>query len=186
MQEPIGDNPEKAFFLQTERLGFRPWSESDIELAAALWSDPEVTRFIGGPYSRERVQERLSKEIAAWRFDRIQYWPIFLLSTGEHVGCCGLRPKKPEEKILELGFHLRPAHWGFGYASEAARAVVGYAFRTLGARGLFAGHNPANEASRRLLKKLGFRYSHDEFFPLTGMNHPSYLLMADELAEASC
>ena len=55
-----------------------------------------------------------------------------------------------------------------------------YAFSTLGVKGLFAGHNPANEASRRVLEKLGFRYTHDEFYAPTGLNHPSYILTAEE------
>ena len=60
---------------------------------------------------------------------------------------------------------------------------MGYAFNTLGVKGLFAGHNPANEASRRLLEKLGFRYTHDEYYPPTGLNHPSYRLTAEEFAQ---
>ncbi len=126
------------YFLQTKRLGFRPWTEADVELAMALWGDPEVTLFIGGPFDREWVLGRLATEIA------------------------------------------RPAYWGFGYAPEAAQAVMRYAFHTLGARALFAGHGPANEASRRVLAKLGFRHTHDEFYLPTGLNHPSYLLTVEE------
>jgi len=173
------------YFLHTERLGFRPWSESDFDLAMGLWGDPEVTRLFGGPFSREQVQERLSREIANWQSHGIQYWPIFLLAGGEHVGCCGLRPYKLAEKIFETGFHLRRAHRGYGYATEAGRAVMDYAFHTLGARGLFAGHNPANAGSRRVLEKLGFRYTQDEYFAPTGMDHLSYLLTAEEFAEGS-
>jgi len=168
------------YFLQTERLGFRPWSESDFELAMGLWGDPEVTRLFGGPFSHEQVMERLSREIANWQAHGIQYWPIFLLAGGEHVGCCGLRLHKPEQRILEIGYHLRRAHWSFGYASEAARAVVDFAFHTLGARGLFAGHHPENQASGGVLRKLGFRYTHDELFAPTGLNHRAYLLTAEE------
>jgi RimJ/RimL family protein N-acetyltransferase len=105
---------------------------------------------------------------------------MFLLATGEPVGCCGLRPYKSEMKIVEIGAHLRRVFWGQGYAPEAARAVMGYAFNTLGVKALFAGHNPANEASRRLLEKLGFRYTHDEYYSPTGLNHPSYTLTAEE------
>jgi RimJ/RimL family protein N-acetyltransferase len=153
-----------------------------MELAMALWGDPEVTRLIGGPFSREQVQERLSREIAAMQSHGIQYWPIFLFATGEHVGCCGLRPYKMEERIYEIGVHLRKAFWGQGYAPEATLAVMEYAFSTLGVKGLFAGHNPANEASRQVLEKLGFRYTHDEYYPPTGLNHPSYILTAEEFA----
>jgi [ribosomal protein S5]-alanine N-acetyltransferase len=110
----------------------------------------------------------------------VQYWPIFLLATGEHVGCCGLRPYRAEEKIYEVGVHLRRAYWGQGYAGEATRTAMGYAFDTLGATALFAGHNPANEASRRVLQTLAFRYTHDEYYPPTGLDHPSYILTAEE------
>ena len=171
-----------AYFLRSERLGFRPWSEADIELALALWGDPAVTRLIGGPFSPGQVQERLSREIATARSHGVQYWPVFLLATGEHVGCCGLRPYRSEERVYEIGIHLRAAYWGQGYAPEATRAVMAYAFEALGANALFAGHNPANGASRRILGQLGFRYTHDEFYPPTGLRHPSYLLTAEEFS----
>lgn len=170
------------YFLRTERIGFRPWTEADLSLAMGLWGDAEVTKLIGGPLSQEQVQSRLSLEIANLTSFGVQYWPIFLLSHDEHLGCCGLRPYKLDHGVYEVGVHIRSAYWGHGYALEATRAVIEFAFDKLGATGLFAGHNPANEASRRLLSKLGFRYTHDEFYPPTGLQHPSYMLTAVEFA----
>ncbi len=183
-QEPdrgTGRQPT-TYFLRSERLGFRSWSDADIDLAMGVWADPEVTRLIGGPFSPRQVRERLSREITTMQSHGVQYWPIFLIATGEHVGCCGLRPYKSEEGLYEIGVHLRRTYWGQGYASEATRAVMEYGFNTLGVKALFAGHNPANAASRRVLEKLGFRYTHDEFYPPTGLHHPSYLLTAEEFA----
>lgn len=168
------------YFLCTERLGFRLWAPDDFALAWALWSDPEVTRRIGGPFSELQVRERLEREIATQEAHGVQYWPVFLRTTGGHVGCCGLRPYKLDAFIYALGFHLRPGCWGHGYAGEAARAVIDHAFGVLGARALFAGHHPENDPSRRLLAKLGFRYTHDELYPPTGIEHPSYLLTREE------
>jgi RimJ/RimL family protein N-acetyltransferase len=165
-------------FLTTERLAFRPWAPADLPLALALWTNPEVNRFLGGPFSPQQAEERLRLEIAMQETSGIQYWPIFLRSSGEHVGCAGLRPYQPARQIFELGFHLLPAFWGQGLAMEASRAVIAYAFETLGARALFAGHHPENAASRRVLEKLGFRYTHDEIYPPTGVLHPSYYLEA--------
>lgn len=105
-----------------------------------------------------------------------QYWPIFLRADGAHIGCCGLRHYRPEQGIHEFGVHIRPAFWHQGLALEAGNAVIAYAFDRLQARGLFAGHNPANIASRQMLLKLGFQYTHDEFYPPTGPQHPSYPL----------
>ena len=108
----------------------------------------------------------------------IQYWPVFLLATGEHVGCCGLRARDPDRRVYELGVHIRREWWRRGLAEEAARAVIRHAFDALGAAALFAGHNPRNRASKHLLEKLGFRYTHDEPYAATGLLHPSYLLFA--------
>jgi RimJ/RimL family protein N-acetyltransferase len=174
--------PDGTFFLETRRLGFRIWTANDRELALGLWGDPQVTRFFD---ARERltakeVQERLVHEIAGQYENGVQYWPIFLRSSREHVGCCGLRPYRPPGNIYEIGFHICSRHWGRGYATEAALRVIEYAFQDLAVDSLFAGHNPENTASRHLLQKLGFRYTHDEFYAPTGLQHPSYMMTADE------
>jgi RimJ/RimL family protein N-acetyltransferase len=157
----------------TARLFFRRWTEADLPLALALWGDPRVTARIGGPFDEERVRGMLRGQVGAG----LQYWPIFLREGGDFAGCCGLRPYRPRPATLELGFHLRPERWGQGLASEAAGAAIGFAFATLGAAALFAGHHPDNAASARTLRRLGFRYTHDELYPPTGRLHPSYLLV---------
>ncbi len=166
----------RAYFLTTPRLGFSRWSQDDLRLAEALWGDPEVTRYIGGPFSQEQIQKKFSQEIACMDAHGFQYWPIFLLAGDEFAGCCGLRPHNPAEQICEFGFHLRPAFWGKGIATEAGRAAIGYAFESLGAKALFAGSHPKNAPSHHALEKLGFRYTHDQLYPPTGLLHPSYSL----------
>ena len=174
-------NGEK-YFLKSNRFGFRLWREDDFDIAQELWGDYEVTKFFDarGKWSRDEVQERLAKEIRMEKECGVQYWPIFLLETDGHVGCCGLRPYDLPERIYEIGFHIRSNLWRRGYASEAAAAVIDYAFNKLKVSGLFAGHNPKNAVSRHLLKLLGFHYSHDEYYPPTGLNHPSYSLQASK------
>jgi ribosomal-protein-alanine N-acetyltransferase len=169
---------QNPYFLQSKRLGFRHWRLSDLDAAVALWSDPEVSRYIssGGPPNRSAIESRLLREISTQAQYGLQYWPIFLLESGAHIGCCGLRPYKIETQIFEFGVHLLPAYWRKGFAIEAAHAVIEFAFTSLAANALFAGHNPTNEASKQMLEKLGFHYTHDEFYPPTGLYHPSYLL----------
>jgi [ribosomal protein S5]-alanine N-acetyltransferase len=173
----MGGAQTASYFLKTERLGFRCWAKQDLPAARELWGDMEVTRFFGGPFSDEEIGERLEREISRMAAYRFQYWPIFLLSNDDHVGCCGLRPYRPEEEIHELGFHLRPKYWGQGLAVEAARAVIVYGFETIGAKSLSAGHHPENVVSKKTIERLGFRYSHDEFFPKLSMDIPYYLLV---------
>lgn len=164
------------YFLRSPRLGFRTWTLEDAPLALRLWGNAEVTHTFGGPFSERQILERLAREIAEQLTYKLQYWPVFLLADKEFAGCCGLRPYKTGKQIFELGFHFLPEHWGKGLATEAAQAVVSYAFGTLGLKGLFAGHHPDNAASAKVLGKLGFRYTHDEIYPPTGDIHPCYFL----------
>ena len=170
------------YFLSSKRLGFRKWTHNDFEHAKNLWGNYKVFKFIE---SREiltdkQIMEKLEKEIETEKTYGVQYWPIFLLGNNKHVGCCGLRPYDNDKKINEIGVHILPEHWRKGFATETMNAVMEYAFNTLKVTALFAGHNPMNNSSRNMLIKLGFRYTHEEFYPPTGLNHPSYLLKAEE------
>ena len=166
----------KDFFLMTKRIGFSKWQKSDSKLAEILWGDPDVTRYIcaSGKFSADDISARLEKEISNEKEYHVQYWPIFELSSKDFIGCCGLRPYRKNK--YEMGFHLRPQFWGKGYATEAAKAVIDYAFSVLKTEALFAGHNPNNIASSKILVKLGFRYIGNEFYAPTGLYHPSYEL----------
>ena len=167
---------DREFFMTTERLGFSVWTAEDEPLAFRLWGDPQVTRYIcaSGIFTPEEIRGRLQTEIRNRELCGVQYWPIFDRQSGELAGCCGLRPHG--EHSFELGFHLRPEYWGRGLAAEAAEAVIRMAFADLDAAELFAGHNPKNVNSAKVLKKLGFVYTGDEFYPPTGLYHPSYIL----------
>jgi RimJ/RimL family protein N-acetyltransferase len=160
----------------TARLVFRAYREDDLPLACALFGDPHVTALVGGPFDAAHTAARLATELATEREHGLQYWPIFL-PDGTHVGSCGLRPNPRVPHFApELGFYLHASFWGQGLALEACRSVIALAFGTLDARGLFAGHHPENHASRSVLAKLGFTYTHHELYPPTGREHPCYEL----------
>ena len=172
----MGDSLTRACFLKTQRMGFSNWNPDDAGLAEQLWGNARVTQYLcaSGKFSKEDIAERLDSEIDNGKRHHVQYWPLFGLESGDFIGCCGLRPHGRD--TYELGFHIRPEFWGHGYATEAAGAVVEYAFSDLKVRRLFAGHNPRNAASKRVLTKLGFTYVGDEFYAPTGLYHPSYEL----------
>ncbi len=176
------DIQPRKYFLKTDRCGFSHWAKGDMPLAASLWGESEVTRYIcaSGVFSAKEIENRLHTEIYNFEKFGVQYFPFYSLESGELIGCCGLRPYKDGKKVYELGFHLRKEHWHKGYATEAAAAIISYAFDTLGATELKAGHNPNNIASGRVLSKLGFRYECDEFYEPTGLNHPLYSLRPEK------
>lgn len=169
---------KRDYFIKTERIGFSHWKENDSSLAVLLWGEPEVTHYIcaSGVFSAEEIANRLCTEIGNYEKYHVQYFPIFDLTNGELIGCCGLRPYKCEKNVYEIGFHLRKKYWKQGYGFEAASAMIEYAFDVLQAKELKAGHNPNNIASKKLLTKLGFQYEADEYYKPTGLYHPSYSL----------
>jgi [ribosomal protein S5]-alanine N-acetyltransferase len=165
------------FMLGTDRLLIRPWIAEDLEDARSLWGNHEVMALLGGPLSPAAVEERLAREMASQAQHGIQYWRV--LCGASFVGCCGLkRTDDPEFGVVtELGFHFLPPHWGRGYATEAGRAVSGYAFEQLRVSEVYAGHHPQNAGSRGVLEKLGFKTVGLRFYPPTGLEHPWYRLV---------
>ncbi len=143
------------------RLTFRTWTDQDTSLAEALWCDPEVTRFFGGAMSREQSRDRLYAECERDRSLGLQYWPIFLSETGEFAGCAGLRPWSVDPKTIEVGVNLMRCAWGLRLGEEALLAVLAHGFDALGLPLIVAGHGVAHDNSRKLLKRTGFRYTHD-------------------------
>lgn len=166
----------RKYFMESDRIGFSEWTINDIDLAEKLWGNPSVTRYIckSGIFSNEDIRNRLNTEIENGKINHVQYWPIFEKNTSKLLGCCGLRPFKNEQNSYEIGFHLCEDAWGKGYATEAANAVIKYAYDTLNADIIYAGHHPDNVGSKRVLMKLGFTYIGDNYYAPTGLNHPSY------------
>ena len=101
----------KAYFLKTDRIGFSKWCDEDLPLAKLLWGDSKVTRYIcaSGSFSQSDIENRLQRELENEKLFGIQYWPVFERTSGELIGCCGLRPRGVKQ--YEIGFHLRSQFW---------------------------------------------------------------------------
>ncbi len=111
--------------------------------------------------------------------------PFFCGRTTSSSAAAGCEPTSLRKNLPAFGFYLRPAFWGQGFATEAGRAAIDYAFESLGIKAVFAGRHPQNFGSHRALEKLGFRYTHDQLYPPTGLMHPCYLVERPEQAGAA-
>lgn len=142
--------------LETERLRIRPYREDDIPELLPLVGAREVaatTLRIAHPYTEEDARAFL--ELAK---DPDKLWlAITLRSDASQIGGIGLRIE-PQHRHAELGYWLGVAHWGKGYATEAAREMLRYGFKELSLHRIFATHFKHNPASGRILKKVGMRY----------------------------
>jgi RimJ/RimL family protein N-acetyltransferase len=147
-------------FLETDRLILRRFTVADEDNLVALDGDLEVMRYLSGgtPTPREAIRSRvLPRFLASYeRFNGFGTWAAIEKSSGEFLGWFGFNPtdsSKPEN--VELGYRLRRAAWGKGYATEAARALIQKGFDELQVQRVFASTYEDNLASRRVMEKLG-------------------------------
>lgn len=150
-------------FIETERLMLREILPSDRAAMFRLDSDSEVHRHLGG-----RPVTDIGQTDEVIRFIRRQYaengigrWAVCDRHSGVFMGWAGLKwvtePVNAHHHYYDLGYRLARAHWGRGYATEAARAVLDYAFRVVGTDAVYALTECGHAASGRVLLKSGFR-----------------------------
>ncbi|MET7304282.1 GNAT family N-acetyltransferase [Embleya sp. NPDC005575] len=149
-----------SIFLETSRLELRPVTARDLPHLIELGRDPEVMRHITGgrPTPPETVRDRvlpmLTREYPAW--GNRGFWAARERTGGRFVGWFELRPVAEDSAdVVELGYRLRRALWGLGYATEGSRALLDKGFTELGVRKVTAHTMTVNTRSRRVLEKAG-------------------------------
>lgn len=149
--------------LTTSRLRLREWRDTDRPAWAALNADPAVREFFPTSLTRAEAdatidyfQSELSTRGWGW-------WALELTATAELIGMAGLDPVDEEVPFdgVELGWRLARPHWGHGYATEAAQAVITYAFESLRLPEVLALAAAGNTRSHAVMRRLGMTYVRD-------------------------
>lgn len=150
--------------IETERLLLRDWQLEDTAAAFAIYGDPEVVRFLGdGEPMPDLIAQR------AWLAERIERhrslklkglgaWALVERNTEKIVGTMLLKPLPPNNREIEVGWHLARGVWGRGYASEAGAAVLGYGFFVLKLEAIYAVIKPSNTRSVGVAVRLRMRW----------------------------
>jgi len=144
--------------LETERLRLCALGERHFEAYAAMLADASSTRFVGDgqPLDRMNAWRSMAMLLGHWALRGYGMWAVELKETGEFVGRVGLH--QPEGwPDLELGWMLLPTERGHGYATEAGRVALDYAFGKLNAQRLVSLIRTDNTASERVARRLGAR-----------------------------
>ena len=149
-----------TYAFQTQRLLLRPLTVEDAEAAFVWLSDPEVNRFM--PYPLYTEVEAARQWLATLNELVDNYiFGIVRKADGLLIGTVSIRLGAIEPEGWSLGYNLRRDCWNQGYATEAARGLLDFARRTLGARHFTAEHAVENPASGSVLRHLGFAYVRD-------------------------
>jgi RimJ/RimL family protein N-acetyltransferase len=153
--------------IPTARLRLRQWRDDDLDGFARLNADPRVMEHFPAQLARaasDDLAARLRAEIAerGWGF-----WAVELLEgEGGFIGFTGLRvplARLPFGDCVEIGWRFAAQHWGKGYASEAARAALGYGFDTLGLAEIVSFTALPNLRSQAVMRRIGMRHRGEVF-----------------------
>lgn len=153
--------------IRTERLVLRELRDDDAEAFAAINADPAVNEFLPGPFSRAESDALLVRNIEHRETHGFGLHAVTLADSGAFIGLTGLKHPPFEAHFTpaaEIGWRFGSAHWGKGFASEAARAALAHAVDILRLSPIVSFTVPANMRSRRVMEKLGFvRDPNDDF-----------------------
>lgn len=175
------------FAIETDRLIVRNWRDEDRAVYLATCNTEAVTRHLNGPASEEDIDAAFGRIAKSQEERGFSFWAVERKSDEALLGYCGLRIcddiERPLHGNVEIGWRLREDAWGQGYAYEAARAVLDWAWANLDADRVVSFTVPANEASWRLMGRLGMKrrpdldFAHPRFAPDHPLSaHITYLM----------
>ena len=158
------------YWLTTERLGLRRFTPADIDWFVELYSDPDVTRYLGGTRDRPRATELFNTRILQYYDENpgLGVWLTVERATGTRVGF-HLLNNIQGETLIQVGYALTRPAWGKGMATEMAAAVLRYGFVDLSLPNIAGIASLGNVASHTVLLKIGLHRQGERAFP-----HPAY------------
>ncbi len=157
--------------LFSKRLMLTPYSSDELDMAISMFTDPDVLRYAGGPMPEDEIVANMDNWTRRGGNGCIGIWCIKIRDTGEKLGSVALLPIPVEEQHtdyslvvpesmpdgdIEVGYFLKRSAWGNGYATEACRRIVRFAFEESPLAEIVATFDTGNAASRNVLEKVGF------------------------------
>jgi len=146
--------------LATDRLILREFTDEDWRPIHEMERDPAVVRYLTKePQTEADAQDYVAGIVmAAVVIPRMVYdFAVTVRGDGRYIGRCGMKREDGDPQTAMLWYVIAPAHQGRGYAAEAARAVTAFAFDQLDLHRVYADIDPRNQASARVVEKLGMR-----------------------------
>lgn len=142
--------------LETQRLILREMTQADLPALHRILQDDETMVAYNGAFDEAETQAWLDRQLARYAQYGFGLWAVVLKQTGEMIGQCGLsmQPWHGDE-VLEVGYLFNRAFWHHGYATEAARGCMEYAFDRLGAKEVCSIIRETNQPSRRVAERNG-------------------------------
>jgi [ribosomal protein S5]-alanine N-acetyltransferase len=149
--------------VTTERLYLREFNLNDAQLLVGLNSDPQVTRYTGdGPVNLSEAKQILDDVILPQYINKMGRWAVHLKSDNEFIGWCGIKYIQSLDEY-DLGYRFFKKHWGKGYATESALAVMQYGKNVLKLKEIVGRASVDNHNSIKVLEKAGLTFKEEGF-----------------------
>lgn len=152
--------------ITTPRLMLRPFTLEDSVPLHRILNEPNILQYFPhtDPPYMERVRKLIERQVTQWTEYHLGWWAVLPNGQDELIGWNGLQ-YIPETGEVEVGYLLSKQYWRHGYATEGAKASLGFGFETLKLREIIGLTHPQNRASQNVLKKCGMKYSQQkEYF----------------------
>jgi RimJ/RimL family protein N-acetyltransferase len=161
--------------IESNRLVLRSWQDQDLDPFHAICSDPKVMATLGPVMSRTETAALIERVSGLEARDGHTFWALERKEDGRLIGWCGVirGTAGPIDGKAEIGWRLASDCWGYGYASEAARATLDWIFANLADAAAWAITHTGNHRSRAVMERLGMTYQ-----PVLDFDHPK--LAADD------
>ncbi len=144
--------------IETERLILREFSSDDFDALYEILSDEETMAHYPEPFNKEKVRNWIKRNINNYDEYGSGLLAVVLKENGQLIGDCGITMQNIDGEILpEIGYHIHKEHWRNGYGSEAARAVMDWAFENTGYERLYSYMKYTNTASYRTASAIGMK-----------------------------
>jgi len=158
--------------FESERMAFKPLAEDDLPLAIELWTDPEITKFVGGTTPEETLRRDHHRYMRRCAGGVIGIWTLTPHNQNEKIGTAILLPMPTElndtdwdlvtgdglpNAQIEVGYILKKSAWGRGYATEACTRLIEFGFHNSDLDEIVASIDRENIASRNVLLKSGLK-----------------------------
>jgi RimJ/RimL family protein N-acetyltransferase len=160
-------------YIETSRLVLRRPVAEDVHALAEMNADPEVMKYIGEGHVRTFQQTAAGIQRAIGEWDEHEYG-LFSMNrrdTGDYIGWVTLAEPAFLPEVLpavEIGWRLARRHWGHGFATEGAREVLCFGFESCGLGKIVSIRHIENDASRRVMEKLGLHFDFETTVPAHG------------------
>ncbi len=145
--------------IATDRLYLRELTPADSVELSKILKDQESMRYYPRPYTDAEVENWLRRHINSYIMYHHGLWAVIRKEDDVFIGDCGISMQQIEGKMLpEVGYRINKAFWNMGYATEAAKACLKYAFNKLNYNKVYSYTDKANIPSRKVAEKIGMKF----------------------------